>query len=141
MLPSIFLILVLLLSVWALTIAEVQRWRRHALARRLAGEWGMLFSPRDTLDLTGQVARLLPVPGASEVVLHDLVYGSGSGGHVYYLSAVYTVGVLGSKSRVRSVVRLGESIVPHEHACAFSLAVAPRGLGWVEQYRALKQAT
>jgi len=133
--PIIFLLLMLGLTVWALALGEAQRRRRHRQARRLAREWEMLFSETDTLALAARVAPSLPVPGAAEVVVHDLIYGSSGTERVYIFSAVYTQGVLGTKRRVRRVVKVLESSSDMKRPI---VTLADASLAWIEQYRQVK---
>lgn len=95
----------------------------------------MLFSETDTLALAARVAPSLPVPGAAEVVVHDLIYGSSGTERVYIFSAVYTQGVLGTKRRVRRVVKVLESSSDMKRPV---VTLADASLAWIEQYRQVK---
>src|SRR4051812_29894497 len=67
--------------------------------RRLSGEWGMNFGPRDTLLLTPKVATHFPVPGAAHIRVTNVVYGLVDQEWRYVFTVEYTVGVVEQKHR------------------------------------------
>ena len=133
--------------------------RRRELAE-LARQWGMQYSPRDVFNLSARVAAHLPVTGAADVQISDLIYGTDSGGgHRCVFCAEYTAGIVRSKSRrccVACVVELlhpgtsGDSTTALDappapaglkHAPSSLLQIAASDLSVLEQYRSLRPST
>src|SRR4051794_5508237 len=115
-----------------------RRWHRRAL-RRLAAEWGMTFSQADTLRLTPKVARHFPIPGAANLRVANVIYGSDPDRYRYVFTAEYTVGVVNAKRRN---VRVGAFTEPRDRArggpdVAEKVVLAPVELSFLEQYRHL----
>jgi hypothetical protein len=130
--------------------AELLRRRRHLRAlRRLAGERGMTFAQDDTIRLTPRVARHFPIPGAANLHIVNILYGSDADRYHYVFTAEYTLGVVNAKRRHARVASLTE---PRDRArggtagagpdAAESAAVvlAPTELPLMEQYRKMAQA-
>lgn len=113
-----------------------RRGRTHCQLKRLAVERHLHFSAHDQLRLADRVAAAFPVPGAANVRVVDLLYGSQGGFHRYVFTAQYTVGAVRSKKRVRRAATLSE---PRDRApgqcCQVRLATGT--LPIVEQYREL----
>src|SRR4051812_15437068 len=135
--------LLLLLAVGATAIAAagyglVRRRQQHALSE-LAKSWRMHYSPRDVFNLAPRVARHLPITGASDVHVRDLIYGTEPGGHRYIFSADYTAGVVRSKTRRRSVVSVLEPRGRSETSIWSTMALAPDNLPLIEQYQSLNK--
>jgi hypothetical protein len=113
----------------------IARLRRRTLMV-LAREWSMQYSPHDPFGLAPRVSARLPVPGAADVVVCDMIYGSDATFHHCVFSAEYTIGVVRSKSRRRSVVSMIEPRGGPESAAIFHVAAGHLPL--VEQYRSLR---
>src|SRR5690242_10439099 len=97
--PWQVLALTLAVTLFAYVAERVRRrWHVRAL-RRLAGEWGMTFSQDDTLRLTPKVARDFPIPGAANLRVVNVLYGSDAERYRYVFTAEYTVGVVNAKRR------------------------------------------
>src|SRR3954451_2179996 len=113
-----------------------RRWHRRAL-RRLAAEWGMTFSQADTLRLTPKVARHFPIPGAANLSVVNVIYGSDPDRYRYVFTAEYTVGVVNAKRRN---VRVGSFTEPRDRTrggpgVQENVVLAPVELSLLEQYR------
>src|SRR5690242_18070348 len=97
----------------ALVVSQVVCRRRRLELLELAREWGMQYSPRDVFNLSARVAAHLPITGAADVQISDLIYGTDSGGgHRCVFSAEYTSGVFRSKARRRCVACVVELLHP-----------------------------
>jgi hypothetical protein len=137
--PLLLLGILLCISILAYAGSVAWRQRRRGQLARLAREWHMQYSPGDVFQLAGRVAPGLPVIGAADVRVHDVIYGSEPGGYRCIFSAEYTAGVVRSRSRRRCVISIleprsssGESVHPWS-----SFEVAPPDLRLLEQYRSL----
>ena len=105
---------------------------------RLARDWHMHYSRRDVFDLAPRIAAHLPVSGAADVRVRDLIYGNEPGGHRYVFSAEFTVGVVRSKCRRQCVVSILEPRGRHDVPVWSSIQIAPEELPLIEQYQSLK---
>lgn len=140
-LTPLFLLGILLVISAAAHVGSVMwRQRRRSQLRRLAREWQMQYSPSDVFHLAGRVAPSLPVLGAADVRVHDVIYGSEPDGYRCIFSAEYTAGVVRSRSRRRCVVSILEPRnTPDEAGKEWSsLQVAPTDIRLIEQYRTLR---
>ena len=109
--------------------------------RRLAGDWGMNFSLADRLRLTSKVARSFPVPGAANLRVTNVVYGTDHDRYRYIFTAEYTVGVGGLRRRI---IRAGSFSEPRDRESpegSSDVALAPGGCSLIDQYRAARAAT
>ena len=99
-------------------------------------QWGMHYNAGDQLRLATKVLPRLPVPGAANVRVMDLMYGSDRDRYRYVFSVEYTVGVVGPKRRVIRVASLSE---PRERGNPgmVSLTLAPEDGSLLDQYRSL----
>jgi hypothetical protein len=137
-----------------LIVSGILRRRQRGALLDLARQWGMQYSPSDVFNLAPRIASHLPVMGASDVRVRDLIYGTDSrGGHRCVFSAEYTFGVVRSKVRRRCVACVVE-ILDIAPQCAQSetipgpaqkvtsiLQIAPLDLPWIDQYEALRPRT
>src|SRR4051812_8609671 len=92
--PLLLLGLLLGASGLAHLVSVLGRQRRRSQLRNLAREWRMQYSPGDVFQLAGRVAPELPVLGAADVRVHDVIYGSEPDGYRCIFSAEYTAGVV-----------------------------------------------
>jgi len=69
----------------------------------------MNYCADDRFHLTDRLAAQLPVPGAADVDLSDIIYGSEGDGHRFLLTAEYTTGVVQAKKRRRQVCLVMEN--------------------------------
>lgn len=136
------LLLVLCVSVVALAVAlDVAAHRRRTAAlRALAARWGMNYHPADQLRVTPKVLAQFPIPGAANVRVMDLIYGSDRDRYRYVFSVEFTLGLVGPKRRVVRVASLSE---PRDRAAAgpVFLNLAPADGTLLDQYSYLAPAS
>jgi hypothetical protein len=71
--PGALLLVCLLLTALGVAVdVAAHRRRSHAL-RGLASQWRMNYHPADQLRIAGKVLSRLPVPGAANVRVMDLI--------------------------------------------------------------------
>lgn len=135
--PSQLLVLTVVLTLTAHVVDSVLRRRSAEALRRLAAEWRMNFSLTDRLNLTGKVARHFPIPGAANLRVTNVIYGSARDRYTYIFTAEFTVGVVRAKRRLTQAGWFAEPR-GHEDGPEFErvvLASAEHPL--VQQYREL----
>jgi hypothetical protein len=135
-LPLLLLLTALLITAIAAGINRGMTRRKRHWLQELARESRMHYSARDVFGLARRVAPRLPVIGAADVRVCDLIYGSDPQSLRYVFSAEYTVGVVHSKSRQRCVVSVVECKQTSD-AKWTSVQIAPSELPFPDQYRAL----
>ncbi len=91
-------------ALWDVT----QRRRRGRQLRALASEWRMTYSPADALRLTDRIARQFPIPGAADVRVRDVIYGSDRDRYRYVFTVEFTTGVIRTKHRNVRVAAFSE---------------------------------
>ncbi len=127
-------VIVACLSLWlADRVAHRLSIRRF---RKLAKQLHIRYSPLDRFNLGARIERCLPDPGASDVRVIDLMYGTEHHEHRYVFTAEYTVGTIGGTRRKRVIARTSE---PRGRSCE-CFAVIDLGdpnLAIDEQYRSL----
>jgi hypothetical protein len=132
--------LLLLACVGAIALAvalDVAAHRRRTRAlRALATAWRMNYHPADQLRVTPKVLPRFPVPGAANVRVMDLIYGSDPDRYRYVFSVEFTVGLVGATRRVVRVASLSE---PRDRGAAGGvfLNLAPAEGTLLDQYRYL----
>src|SRR5688572_4386204 len=136
MTPGLLLLTCVLFTVAAAAADVAVHRRRSRGLRVLASQWGMNYHPADQLRLTPKVLPRLPVPGAANVRVMDLIYGSDRDRYRYVFSVEFTLGLVGPKRRVVRVASLSE---PRERGATgpVSLTLAPEKGKLLDQYRAL----
>jgi hypothetical protein len=136
--PSLALGVVVAISFVAALIDGIARHRRRKALRRLASEWKMTYSPSDRLKVRSKVIGHLPVPGAADVYVTDVIYGGEGDLYRYVFSAEYTLGaVRGKRRRVRAATFAeprGRAAGGHPGP----ITLAPEGMRLIEQYEALR---
>ena len=143
MLPGALLLGLLALTVAAAMLDVLVHSRRSCALRSLATQWRMNYHRSDQLRITSKVMATLPVPGAANVRVMDLIYGSEAGRYRYVFSVEYTVGVTGPKHRV---VRVAQLIEPRQQGGAppdqlvLTLASRDGRAGLLDQYRSFAPA-
>lgn len=136
-----FILFTIALGVTALAwmINRIILRRRRKMLGLLARDSHMHYSARDVFGLASRVAGRLPIMGAAEVRVCDLIYGSDHEALRCVFSAEYTIGVVHSKSRRRCVIRVlepkGGGDAPWK-----AFEVAPEHLPLIEQYQLLLKA-
>jgi hypothetical protein len=142
--PLTLLLIAMAVTVFAAIISSIERRRRQRALAQLAREWQMHYSSRDVFNLAPRLAPHLPIPGAADVRVLDLIYGSEQGAYCYLFSAEYTSGVIRSKRRDRCVLCVRE---PRDRddtedgSCWSSAPAAPSDQPLLEQYRAARAAS
>ncbi len=136
--PLELLILTLAVTAAAGGWHYLTRYQERQLLRKLAREVGMNFAPGDRFRLTGRVRDRFPVPGAANLRVGDVLYGSSGQRHRYLFTVHYTQGVLRTKHRCRRVGGVIESSDRRSEAIAFLLAADQPNI--LDQYRSLNSA-
>ena len=136
MTPGLLLLACVLLTALAGAVDVTAHRRRSRVLRAIASQWRMNYHPADQLRLTPKVLPHLPIPGAANVRVMDLIYGSERDRYRYVFSVEFTIGVSGPKRRVVRVASLSE---PRERggAGAVSVVLAPAEGSLADQYRYL----
>jgi hypothetical protein len=134
--PAVFLLGLVALTAVAVGLDVIVHRRRSCRLRALAAQWRMNYHASDQLRITPKVIAKLPIPGAANVRVLDLIYGSDAAGYRYIFSVEYTVGLIGPKRRVVRVAALSEPrSVGEASADQLTMTLAPRGHRLLEQYR------
>ena len=133
MVPPLLFFAILLVGTIALLVVHLLDGRlHHRKLTALAREWRMHYAPDDRFNLAARVAERLPLVGAADVRIVDLIYGSEQGTRRYVFCAHYTRGVVRGKCRQKCVASLSECKEKWS-----ALKIAPGELSLVEQYRRL----
>lgn len=106
--PLAFLALLIAVTLGARLADWTLRRRRARSLRRLAIQRGMNYTPADSLEVTSEIARRFPIPGAANLRIRDLIYGVEGDRHLYVFTAEYTSGVVRTKRRVLRVGTFSE---------------------------------
>ena len=138
--PALVLEVTLALTALAAFLEAASRRRRKRALRRLARQWHMTFSARDLLRLTPKVAAGLPVPGAADVYVKDVIYSSDADSYRYIFTAEYTTGVVQGKRRRARVASFLEPRERQADARETDVLLAPEDVPIIEQYRRLASA-
>jgi hypothetical protein len=138
---SPFQFLSLLLTITALAAAA--QWiglsRRRRILRELAGQWKMQYVSSDRFRLAARLAGRLPVPGAADFTVSDLLYRTDGGRRVYLFTCEFTRGVVFSQRRRRRVVAFVERVALAEGAECPALRIGQEGKLLTDQYRGLHE--
>jgi hypothetical protein len=135
--PMLLLQVLAGITLVALLVQRIARMRRMRMLLALARHWRMQYTPRDIFNLASRIAPLLPAPGAADVCVSDLIYGTEPDGHRYILCAEFTVGVVRAKKRRRCVMSVLEPRQRTDGTGWSSHRVAAEDLKLIEQYRSL----
>lgn len=130
-------VLVLLSAVAGIAERFSRRGRKRAL-RGLATQWQMTYSPADQLRVAAKVLGRLPVPGAADVHVTDVIYGGQGDQYCYLFTAEYTIGAVRGKRRQ---LRVGSFCEPRKRVADDAtgpVVFAPEDLPLIEQYMKLK---
>jgi hypothetical protein len=138
--PILFLGLLIAITAAAAVVASSARKARSNRLAKLAAEWSMKFAEDDRFVLGPRVAVALPVPGAADVLVRDLVYAQEAGAaYRYFFTVEYTTGVLRTKRR-----RVGAGTIVEAQGLAqgsaqyTSVLLAPVEMELMEQYHWLR---
>lgn len=132
--PANFLEALLALTAAVALIERISRHRRRRELRRLAAQWKMTYSPRDLLRIASRIASRFPVPGAADVRVVDLIYGTKAGEYRYIFTAEYTTGVLGGKRRQVRAASFSEPRGRDHLESPPPVLLAPCDISLAEQY-------
>ena len=137
--PALMLGVLVALTGLAGFLEWLSRNRKKRALRRLAGEWGMTFSPKDRFRVAAKVEAALPVPGAADVHVLDFIYGAVDGRYRYVFTAEYTIGAVRGKRRHVRVAGFSEPRDGRADATP-AITLAPEHLSLLDQYRHLAPA-
>jgi hypothetical protein len=129
------------LSCLAALIEAVSRSRRRKLLRLLAASWGMTYSPSDRLRVLPKISSCLPVPGAADIWVRDVIYG-GQGDQLQYVFTVeYTTGVIRGKRRQVRVATFSEARGRKSSNAIGPVRFASEDMSILKQYAELAPST
>ena len=97
----------------------------------------MTYSSRDRLRIAWKVADRIPIPGAADVSIFDVIYGSDGRKYRYIFTAEFTVGVVRAKHRHVRVAAFSESRERRGPQIPDRVVLAPEGGSILEQYQKL----
>jgi hypothetical protein len=122
----------------ALLLEILSSRRRRRILRRLAGEWRMTYSRSDSLVLTPKVAARFPIPGAADLRVTDVIYGTEHDRYRYVFLAEFTTGTVRTRRRQRRVATFTEPRDRQQRPqSAAPVTLAPEGGTILEQFRKL----
>jgi hypothetical protein len=143
--PIRFLAVLIALTAVARLVYVIRRQRQRRALQALARQWQMHYSPHDRFQISDRIAERFPLPGAAEVRVVDLIYGSEQDEpgefYRYIFSAEYTVGVTRRKHRERRVVSFREPKGRTTAADWSPLVLAEPGEDLIAQYESLRKAS
>jgi hypothetical protein len=134
--PLNFLLIVAAITIAAAALDLILAARHRRRLRALASQWRMHYTPDDRFQLTSRISARLPMPGAADVHVTDVIYASEGDNYRYFFTVTYTSGVLRRKTDHHSVCRVIETKGSREHDVAFS---SEQG-AVLEQYAQLRNA-
>lgn len=134
MTPLILLIVVLILPLGALLIQRLQSKDRTAL-QSLAREHEMHFAGDDRFKIAGKVAELLPIPGAANVHVFDVIYGKEGTRYHFIFSVAWVEGSVRWKRRMQRVASFSEETGDNTQKTSMQLRLAPENQSRPEQCR------
>lgn len=140
MTPSVLLIVLVAITCGAACIQAVRTARRRAELSRLAKQWDMHYCPNDRFQLARRIAPRLPIIGAADVRVSDLIYGKEAGYYRFIFNVQYTTGVVRWKKRALRIATCRDVPGPVNTRDWSDLQFAPEELEILEQYRALRNA-
>jgi hypothetical protein len=115
---------------------------KNALRRRqmcaVARQWGMQFVPDDRFRLAERIGDRLPVVGAADLRVEDLMYQTQGGRRRYLFTVEYGVGVVHGQTRRQNVMGFEELVSGAGEILA--LRIAPDHLPLCEQYQWVHEA-
>jgi hypothetical protein len=137
-----FLCAVLCLLTAAVIDELAVRLIRRGKLRSLAHQWQMHFAPGDRLRLALRVASQLPVPGAADVRVRDLIFRTENNQHQYLFTIDYTVGVVRGKVGRSRVAGFQEPVTRggQVHITPPALTLAPQNLHLADAYAHVRDA-
>jgi hypothetical protein len=135
--PLLFLGVLILITLVAFISHRIVRSRHKRRVRAIAAEWGMRYAQADLFRLASRVVGRLPVPGAADIRVLDVVYATQGECFRYVFTVEYTRGVTDYHRREARAVtfvepREGTRQPPEQVVCA------PGDLPLIQQYRHLR---
>ena len=94
----------------------------------------MTYSGSDQLRVAAKLAGRLPVPGAADLYVTDVIYGGQAETYRYWFTAEYTIGAVRAKRRQVRVGTLSEPRGRQQEAPPGEVTFAPEDLPLIEQY-------
>jgi len=138
--PLAFFILDLILVCAVLLKYTLRSRRRSRELRELATSWGMHYSPSDQLRLANRIAGKLPMPGAANVRVRDVMFYMDDQLHRYLFTTEYSVGIIRGKSGRAAVTGFAEPIARGASAGPAQLVIAPYDLPLPQAYELVRDA-
>lgn len=139
--PALTLAVLVALTGMAAVIDGAARRRRRRALRALAGRWKMTYSRHDQLRVGAKVIGRLPVPGAADVHVTDVIYGGEGDLYRYVFTAEYTLGAVRGKRRHVRAATFAEPRGRKPAGEPGPITLAPEELSLTEQYEKLKPAS
>jgi hypothetical protein len=149
--PLTLLFALIALTALAAAASQYIRRRRATRVAALAARWQMHYAPDDRFHLGARVAHTLPVAGAADVVVKDLIYGddriespatTAANPRLRYVFTIeYTLGVIRGKRRHVGVGTLTETrggVIGEGYS---PVTLAPSHLSLLKQYEHLAPAS
>ncbi len=115
--------------------------RRSRMLRGLAAEWRLNYSAADPLHIASKVASHFPIPGAANLRVKDLIYGSERERYRYVFTAEFTAGVVRTKCRLTRVATFSEPRDRDDPDAMSPIILAPKSGTLLEQYQHLVPAS
>jgi hypothetical protein len=139
--PALYLVLVVCIFGGALIAESVRVRRRRRMLRGLARQWQMHFARGDRLRLAGRIAARLPIPGAANVRVRNLLFCTDGNVHRYLFTIEYGVGVVRGKVGRWRVGGFVEPVARGQHPTGdCPLQLAPQGLSLQSSYTQVHDA-
>lgn len=138
--PLLLLTLLAALTAVAWAVNALAERRRIRTLCDLAGRWQMRFVREDVFQLGRRLGACIPVPGAADVRVMDVVYGTEGAAHRYILTLEYTLGAVGRHRREARAATFQDSAEPSSANHAPDLKLADPALPLVKQYESLHDA-
>ena len=138
--PGVMLGVLAALSAMAALIDGVARRRRRRAIRKIAAGWQMTYSPRDQLRVCEKVIGRLPIPGAADLHVTDVIYGGEGELYRYVFTVEYTLGAVRAKRRHARAATFAEPRGRKAAGEPGPVTLAPEELPLLEQYEKLRPA-
>jgi len=135
------LILLIAMTAAAASAQGISVFRRRCMLKRLGKQWNMHFAAGDRLCLADRIAGKLPILGAANVAVFDLLFQTDESAHHYVFTVEFGVGVVRGKRRRCRVGGFHEAIARGDVPCAdCALVLAPENLCLKDAYEYVHQA-
>src|SRR5579862_5333038 len=139
--PQRMLLLLVAMTVIASFAQGISVHRRRCMLKRLAKQWKMHFAPGDQLRLADRIAGKLPILGAANVAVFDMLFLTDEADHCYIFTVEFGVGVVRGKRRRCRVGGFREAIARGPGACQeCKLILAPQEMCLKDAYEYVHRA-